>query len=69
MRREMKLNLTEVRLWFFYKNQRIEGFRKDAFETLFGTYKGFKNTLTTALTSSIREYLFSIRKQGSMSSP
>jgi len=37
------------------KDRRV---RKDAFETLFGTYKGFSNTLTTALTSSIKNFIF-----------
>ncbi|HEY8889209.1 MAG TPA: oligoendopeptidase F [Clostridium sp.] len=37
------------------KDRRV---RKDAFETLFGTYKGFSNALTTALTSSIKNFIF-----------
>ncbi|MBU3182999.1 oligoendopeptidase F [Clostridium psychrophilum] len=32
--------------------------RKDAFDTLFGTYKNFKNTLTASLTSSIKNFIF-----------
>jgi len=40
------------------KDRRV---RKDAFETLFGTYKGFSNTLTTALTSSIKNFIFNAK--------
>lgn len=37
------------------KDRRV---RKDAFDALFGTYRGFKNTLTTSLTSSIKNFVF-----------
>jgi oligoendopeptidase F len=40
------------------KDRRV---RKDAFEALFGTYKGFKNTLTTALTSSTKNFIFNAK--------
>ena len=40
------------------KDRRV---RKDAFETLFGTYKGFSNTLTTSLTSSIKNFIFNAK--------
>ncbi|MFT5872156.1 MAG: oligoendopeptidase F [Clostridium sp.] len=40
------------------KDRRV---RKDAFDALFGTYKGFKNTLTTSLTSSIKNFIFNAK--------
>jgi len=40
------------------KDRRV---RKDAFETLFSTYKGFSNTLTTSLTSSIKNFIFNAK--------
>ncbi|MBZ9636521.1 oligoendopeptidase F [Clostridium sp. FP1] len=40
------------------KDRRV---RKDAFEALFGTYSGFKNTLTTSLTSSIKNFIFNAK--------
>lgn len=40
------------------KDRRV---RKDAFEALFGTYKGFKNTLTTSLTSSTKNFIFNAK--------
>jgi oligoendopeptidase F len=40
------------------KDRRV---RKDAFEALFGTYKGFKNTLTTTLTSSTKNFIFNAK--------
>ena len=40
------------------KDRRV---RKDAFEALFGTYKGFRNTLTTSLTSSIKNFIFNAK--------
>ncbi|MBW9156722.1 oligoendopeptidase F [Clostridium sp. FP2] len=40
------------------KDRRV---RKDAFEALFGTYRGFKNTLTTSLTSSIKNFIFNTK--------
>jgi len=40
------------------KDRRV---RKDAFEALFGTYKGFSNTLTTTLTSSIKNFIFNAK--------
>lgn len=47
------------------KDRRV---RKDAFETLFGTYSGFKNTLTTALTSSIKNFIFNSKTRNYSSS-
>jgi len=47
------------------KNRKV---RKDAFDTLFGTYKGFKNTLTTALTSSINNFIFNAKTRNYSSS-
>ena len=40
------------------KDRRV---RKDAFEALFETYSGFKNTLTTSLTSSIKNFIFNAK--------
>jgi oligoendopeptidase F len=40
------------------KDRRV---RKDAFETLFKTYKGFENTLTTSLTSSVKNFIFNAK--------
>lgn len=40
------------------KDRRV---RKDAFEALFGTYKGFKNTLATSLTSSVKNFIFNAK--------
>ncbi|MBZ9688820.1 oligoendopeptidase F [Clostridium estertheticum] len=40
------------------KDRRV---RKDAFDALFGTYSGFKNTLTTSLTSSIKNFVFNAK--------
>ena len=40
------------------KNRKV---RKDAFEALFGTYKGFKNTLSTSLTASIKNFIFNAK--------
>jgi oligoendopeptidase F len=40
------------------KDRRV---RKDAFEALFGTYKSFKNTLTTSLTSSTKNFIFNAK--------
>ena len=40
------------------KDRRV---RKDAFEALFGTYKGFKNTLSTSLTASIKNFIFNAK--------
>ena len=40
------------------KDRRV---RQDAFETLFGTYKGFSNTLTSSLTSSIKNFIFNAK--------
>ena len=40
------------------KDRRV---RKDAFEALFETYNGFKNTLTTSLTSSIKNFIFNAK--------
>lgn len=40
------------------KDRRV---RKDAFDALFTTYSGFKNTLTTALTSSIKNFIFNAK--------
>ncbi|MGH4124089.1 MAG: oligoendopeptidase F [Clostridium sp.] len=40
------------------KDRRV---RKDAFDALFGTYSGFKNTLTTSLTSSIKNFIFNAK--------
>ncbi|MBU3190695.1 oligoendopeptidase F [Clostridium bowmanii] len=40
------------------KDRRV---RKDAFDTLFKVYGGFKNTLTTSLTSSIKNFVFNAK--------
>ncbi|MCB2360390.1 oligoendopeptidase F [Clostridium estertheticum] len=40
------------------KDRRV---RKDAFETLFSIYKGFSNTLTASLTSSIKNFIFNAK--------
>jgi oligoendopeptidase F len=40
------------------KDRRV---RKDAFEALFNTYNGFRNTLTTSLTSSIKNFIFNAK--------
>ena len=40
------------------KDRRV---RKDAFDALFETYSGFKNTLTASLTSSIKNFIFNAK--------
>lgn len=40
------------------KDRRV---RKEAFEALFGTYKGFKNTLTASLTASTKNFIFNAK--------
>ena len=47
------------------KDRRV---RKDAFEALFATYSGFKNTLTTSLTSSIKNFIFNAKTRNYASS-
>ncbi|MBU3144157.1 oligoendopeptidase F [Clostridium sp. CF012] len=47
------------------KDRRV---RKDAFDALFGTYNGFKNTLTTSLTSSIKNFIFNAKTRNYASS-
>lgn len=55
-----KVELTEVNYSSFIKSK-DRRVRKDAFEALFGTYKGFKNTLATTLTSSIKNFIFNAK--------
>ena len=55
-----EIELTEGNYSIFIKSK-DRRVRKDAFETLFGTYKGFRNTLTTSLTSSIKNFVFNAK--------
>ncbi|MBU3090895.1 oligoendopeptidase F [Clostridium sp. CF011] len=55
-----EIELTEGNYSIFIKSK-DRSVRKDAFETLFGTYKGFRNTLTTSLTSSIKNFVFNAK--------
>ena len=52
-----EVELTEVNYSTFIKSK-DRRVRKDAFEVLFDTYKGFRNTLTASLTSSIKNFIF-----------
>ena len=52
-----EVELTEGNYSIFIKS-RDRRVRKDAFETLFGTYKKFENTLTASLTSSTKNFIF-----------
>ncbi|MCB2293050.1 oligoendopeptidase F [Clostridium algoriphilum] len=52
-----EIELTEGNYSNFIKSKERR-VRKDAFETLFSTYKGFSNTLTASLTSSIKNFIF-----------
>jgi len=52
-----KVELTEGNYSIFIKS-RDRRVRKDAFETLFGTYKRFENTLTASLISSTKNFIF-----------
>lgn len=54
------VELTEGNYSSFIKS-RDRRVRKDAFETLFSTYKGFKNTLTASLTGSIKNFIFNAK--------
>lgn len=56
--REVELTTGNYSSFIKSKDRRV---RKDAFETLFQTYKGFKNTLTTSLTSSIKNFIFNAK--------
>ena len=55
-----EIELTEGNYSIFIKSK-DRRVRKDAFETLFGTYKGFSNTLTTLVTSSIKNFVFNAK--------
>lgn len=55
-----EVELTEVNYSRFIKSK-DRRVRKDAFETLFGTFKGFRNTLTTCLTSSTKNFIFNAK--------
>ncbi|MBU3111934.1 oligoendopeptidase F [Clostridium lacusfryxellense] len=55
---EVELNEGNYSNFIKSKDRRV---RKDAFETLFKTYKGFSNTLTTTLTSSIKNFIFNAK--------
>jgi oligoendopeptidase F len=56
--REVELTTGNYSSFIKSKDRRV---RKDAFEALFQTYKGFKNTLTTSLTSSIKNFIFNAK--------
>ena len=58
--KENEIELTEGNYSNFIKSK-DRRVRKDAFETLFGTYKGFSNTLTASLTSSIKNFVFNAK--------
>lgn len=55
-----EIELTEGNYSIFIKSK-DRRVRKDAFETLFKTYNGFRNTLTTSLTSSIKNFVFNAK--------
>ncbi|ATD54585.1 oligoendopeptidase F [Clostridium chauvoei] len=55
-----KIELTEGNYSSFIKSK-DRNVRKAAFETLYKEYKGFENTLATALTSSIKNFNFSAK--------
>ncbi|MCB2290111.1 oligoendopeptidase F [Clostridium sp. CS001] len=56
--KEVELTTGNYSTFIKSKDRRV---RKDAFETLFKTYKGYKNTLTTSLTSSIKSFIFNAK--------
>ncbi|MGV8980964.1 oligoendopeptidase F [Clostridium sp.] len=62
-----EIELTEGNYSTFIKSK-DRRVRKDAFEALFTTYSGFKNTLTTALTSSIKNFVFNAKTRNYASS-
>lgn len=55
-----EIELTEGNYSSFIKSK-DRRVRKDAFEALFKTYNGFRNTLTTSLTSSIKNFIFNAK--------
>jgi len=55
-----EIELTEGNYSSFIKSK-DRRVRKDAFDALFSTYSGFKNTLTTSLTSSIKNFIFNAK--------
>jgi oligoendopeptidase F len=55
-----EIELTEGNYSSFIKSK-DRRVRKDAFEALFDTYNGFRNTLTTSLTSSIKNFIFNAK--------
>jgi oligoendopeptidase F len=55
-----EIELTEGNYSSFIKSK-DRRVRKDAFEALFNTYNGFRNTLTTSLTSSIKNFIFNAK--------
>ncbi|GAA0181191.1 oligoendopeptidase F [Clostridium sediminicola] len=56
----MKVELTEgnYSIYIKSKDRRV---REEAFKALFDTYKGFRNTMATALTSSIKNFAFNAK--------
>lgn len=56
--KEIELTTGNYSTFIKSKDRRV---RKDAFEALFQTYKGFRNTLTTSLTSSIKTFIFNAK--------
>lgn len=62
-----EVELTEVNYSSFIKSK-DRNVRKAAFEALFGTYKGYKNTLTASLTSSIKNFIFNAKTRNYTSS-
>jgi oligoendopeptidase F len=55
-----EIELTEGNYSSFIKSK-DRRVRKEAFEALFRTYKGFKNTLTSSLTSSTKNFIFNAK--------
>jgi oligoendopeptidase F len=55
-----EIELTEGNYSSFIKSK-DRRIRKEAFEALFKTYNGFRNTLTTSLTSSIKNFIFNAK--------
>lgn len=55
---EVELTEGNYTIYIKSKDRRV---REEAFKALFGTYKGFRNTLATALTSSIKSFSFSAK--------
>ena len=55
---EIELTVGNYSSFIKSKDRRV---RKDAFEALFKTYNGFRNTLATSLTSSIKNFIFNAK--------